>query len=60
MTTPITTYQQALEQIEQALETYRCPNCRRILCKGALPPGTRLEVKCKCNETTFIVIAATQ
>jgi len=32
------------------LDTWRCPNCSRILAKLALAPGSVVEVKCgSCN-----------
>lgn len=33
---------------------YRCLRCDRLLFRGALPPGSVVEVKCQCNAFTLI------
>jgi LSD1 subclass zinc finger protein len=38
------------------LETWRCPNCRRILAKVRLASGSTVEVKCHaCNALNTLV-----
>ena len=36
------------------LEAWRCPNCRRMLAKVRLAPGSAVEVKCKCGLLTLL------
>lgn len=38
------------------LQTYRCYNCRTILGKMALAPGSVVEIKCKCNVFNMIQV----
>jgi len=31
------------------LQVWRCVQCGRILARLILPPGGKIEIKCKCN-----------
>ena len=41
------------------LAEYRCTNCSRLLFRGVLAPGTRIEIRCwhnSCKYTTVFVV----
>jgi phage FluMu protein Com len=35
--------------VAERIEIWRCCHCGRILAKLVLAPGSRIEIKCKCN-----------
>ena len=40
------------------LEEWRCPQCRHILAKMRLGPGSIIEIKCDCNAYNTREVAA--
>ena len=32
------------------LKPWRCPSCQHILARIALEPGSKVVIKCRCNE----------